>query len=104
MDNSEVNIWHHFGHNLYAKQMNIPRGMYVVKHTHDYDHLSILASGFVTVEIGETKKDYVAPFCITIKAGQEHKIIAQEDSVWFCIHSTDEDDPDKVDEVLIREN
>jgi hypothetical protein len=30
-----------------------------------------------------------------------HSIEALEDTVWFCIHATEETDPTKVDEVLI---
>jgi len=33
-----------------------------------------------------------------------HGIKAMSDCVWFCIHSTDEKDPSKVDEILIRGN
>jgi hypothetical protein len=29
-------------------------------------------------------------------------IEALEDAVWFCIHATDETDPEKVDKVLIE--
>jgi len=54
------------------------------------------------VEVQGVEKDYMAPACITILAGQHHTITAHEDSVWFCIHATDETDAANVDEVLIR--
>ena len=38
---------------------------------------------------------------ITIKKHLNHSITALEDAYWFCIHATDETNPDKVDEVLI---
>ena len=43
-----------------------------------------------------------APACIEIKANVIHGIKAMSDCVWFCIHATDEKDPSKVDEILIR--
>jgi quercetin dioxygenase-like cupin family protein len=60
-----------------------------------------LAKGGVTVEVEGVRTEYKAPACINILAGQHHTITAHEDSVWFCIHATQETDADKIDEVLI---
>jgi quercetin dioxygenase-like cupin family protein len=92
---------HHFSSGVYAKQMMIPKGHFVVGHAHTYDHLSILASGTVIVKTDEDTQVYVAPACITIQKHVNHLITAVEDAHWFCIHATTETDPDKVDEVLI---
>lgn len=92
---------HHFAAGVYAKQMTLPKGHWAMKHVHDYDHLSILSQGTVVVEVDGVRHGYAAPACILIKAGQEHRIEALSDAVWFCIHATDETDPDKVDAVLI---
>lgn len=98
----DLNVIHHFLAGVYAKQMLLPAKHFAVSHAHAYDHLSILAKGQVTVEVQGVKTQYMAPACITILAGQHHTITAHEDSVWFCIHATDETDPANVDEVLIR--
>ena len=95
-------IVHHFSDGLYAKQMVIPEGHVAVSHQHNYDHLSVLASGKVLLKTDTWDKVYTAPACINIEAGINHAIIALEDSVWFCIHATDETDETKVDEVLIK--
>jgi quercetin dioxygenase-like cupin family protein len=94
-------ITHHFSDGLYAKQAVIPAGTAILKHTHDFSHLSILAFGKVAVLKG-TEIDIVdAPAVIEIKAGLVHGVKAITDCVWFCIHATDEKDPSKVDDVLI---
>lgn len=93
---------HHFGGGIYAKQMHVPKGYSVGKHAHNYDHLSILANGRVCIETDEDAKEYSAPVCILIKANLFHKITALDDSVWFCIHATEETDPGHVDQVLIE--
>ena len=73
-----------------------------MKHTHTFNHLSILAHGKVAVLRG-TEIDIVsAPACIEIKAGENHGVKAITNVVWFCIHATDEKDASKVDEVLIN--
>jgi quercetin dioxygenase-like cupin family protein len=104
MNLSEVNqfIVHHFSDGLYAKQASFPAGMMILKHTHDFNHLSILAKGTVVVLKGEDADIVEAPACIEIKAGVVHGVKAITDCVWFCIHATDEKDPSKVDDILIK--
>jgi quercetin dioxygenase-like cupin family protein len=94
-------ITHHFSDGLYAKQTAIPAGTAILKHTHTFSHLSILAAGKVAVMKGDVIEIVEAPACIEIKAGVTHGIKAVTDCVWFCIHATDEKDPSKVDEILI---
>jgi len=94
-------ISHHFSDGLYTKQAVIPAGTAILKHTHEFSHLSILAKGKVAVMKGEEIEVIEAPACIEIKAGLTHGVKAITDCVWFCIHATDEKDPSKVDDVLI---
>jgi len=94
-------ISHHFSDGLYAKESRFSEGTAILKHTHSFSHLSILAKGKVAVMIGEEVEIIEAPACIEIKAGITHGVKAITDCVWFCIHATDEKDPSKVDEILI---
>lgn len=94
-------ITHHFSDGLYAKQAVFPAGVAILKHTHDFSHLSILAKGKVAVMKGDVVEIVEAPACIEIKAGVTHGVKALTDCVWFCIHATDEKDASKVDEVLM---
>lgn len=97
----DLGTQHHFSSGVYAKQMMLPKGYFAVSHAHEYDHLSILASGKVVVKTDNGEETFTAPACLTIKKHLHHSITALEDAHWFCIHSTDETDSDKVDEVLI---
>lgn len=98
----DLQIKHHFAAGLYARQMLLPAGHFAVTHAHQYDHLSILASGEVMVETDGVERVYRAPAVITIAAGVHHRIEALEDAVWFCVHATSETDLDRMDEVLVR--
>jgi quercetin dioxygenase-like cupin family protein len=100
----DLKIKHHFSGREYAKQMTLPAGHFAVTHEHVYDHISILASGHVVVELDGVKFGMQGPDAVVIPAGKKHRIEAITDSVWFCVHATDETDSDKVDSVLIREN
>ena len=93
---------HNFSEGLYAKQMFVPQGYVVGTHAHTFNHLSILAKGKVIVRTDEGVAEYTAPACLEIKKGINHAIEALEDTVWFCIHATDETDINKIDKVLIE--
>ena len=84
--------------------MEFPAGYRVDTHKHKYDHLSILSKGTALVTIDDESTMYIAPACINIQKDKTHTIIALEDIVWFCIHSTEEKDMSKIDKVLIKEN
>lgn len=94
---------HFFSEGLYAKKMIIPAGTQIPTHQHVYDHLSILAQGRVRVTVGKVTQEHVAPTAIEIKKELAHTIQAVEDSVWFCVHATQETDIDKIDQTLIQE-
>ncbi|CAN7309137.1 hypothetical protein LJR296_001471 [Cupriavidus necator] len=102
-DQTDLGTVHHFSSGVYAKEMHLPKGHMAVSHKHAYSHLSILARGKAVVETDAGSRIYQAPACIEIAAGMHHAITALEDVTWFCIHATDETDPDKVDRVLIQE-
>jgi quercetin dioxygenase-like cupin family protein len=97
----DLGTQHHFSSGVYAKQMHLPKGYMAISHQHNYDHLSVLASGKVIVKTDDGEQEYTAPVAITIAKHKNHAITALEDAVWFCIHATDETDSNKVDEVII---
>lgn len=96
-------IKHHFSAGLYAKETHIPMGYIGVQHSHKFNHLSILASGSVELTVDGKTTVHNAPSCLTIEANKEHSVLALTDVVWYCIHATDCDDVEKIDEVLIQE-
>jgi quercetin dioxygenase-like cupin family protein len=97
-----VDINHYFGGGVYAKQTIIPADRVLVQHIHPHPHLSILASGKVTVEANGHSYEYHAPACIVIPAGVAHSVTALTDVVWYCIHATHDTDPETVDQTLLK--
>ena len=96
------NIHHHFSDGLYAKEIKINAGDHLLQHKHTYSHLSVLAKGTVILTTEEGQQEVSGPACLDIKANMHHGIKALTDCVWYCIHATDEKDPDKVDDVIIK--
>jgi hypothetical protein len=56
-------------------------------HKHSFDHISLLSSGSVEVEVvGYPPKQFKAPTFIIIRKEHEHKFTALEDnSNWYCV-------------------
>jgi len=95
----------YFG-NIWTRKMFFPKkGNLYEGHKHDHDHLSLLQSGKVLVEIeGYEPKIFTAPTYIVVRAEHEHKITALEDeTLWWCIHAS-RDDNGEVIEVFGKDN
>jgi len=96
-----VDIVHHFGGGVYMKETRIPAGKLLTQHRHKHDHLSILLSGRALLQVNDLETVHEGPCVIRIEAGEEHSVTSLTDIVWFCIHPTNETDPDKVDAEVV---
>jgi len=57
-------------------------------HTHQFDHLTLLASGRLKVTVGGQSTEFKAPHMILIRQRKPHELVALEDNtVAFCIHA-----------------
>lgn len=101
---TDLQIQHYFSGREYARRMTLPAGHYAETHRHNFDHLSILASGRVLVTVDGATVEYSAPECIVIRAGQVHRIEAITPAVWFCVHGTTALSLDQINHELIKEN
>lgn len=100
----DLNIKHCFSEKFYAKQMTLPKAHYAEAHKHKYSHLSLLHSGKVKLTCNGVETIYEGPALIEVPAGAEHHIEAIENTIWYCLHQTDEKNIDLIDKVLIKEN
>ena len=75
--------------NLYSRQMHFMRAGDVEQgHTHQFDHLTLLAAGSLRVTVGDKTTDYKAPHMIWIHKDVMHELVALEDNtVAYCIHA-----------------
>jgi quercetin dioxygenase-like cupin family protein len=57
-------------------------------HTHQFDHLTLLAKGKLKVTVGGAITEFVAPHMIYIHKDKVHELEALEDeTVAYCIHA-----------------
>lgn len=57
-------------------------------HRHNFDHITLLASGSVRMIRGDEELEYIAPCLIVTPKGVEHQFTALSDhTVFCCIHA-----------------
>lgn len=85
--------------NLYSRMMVFnSAGDTEIGHTHQFDHLTLLASGSLRVTVEGQTTDFHAPHMIYIHADKVHELVAlTPNTVAYCIHALrDKDDPQTI--------
>jgi quercetin dioxygenase-like cupin family protein len=75
--------------NLYSRMMHFRNaGDIEHGHTHQFDHLTLLAKGRLKVTVDGVATEFTAPQMIYIRADKNHELVALEDeTVAYCIHA-----------------
>lgn len=75
--------------NLFSRMMEFKKaGDTEIGHTHQFDHLTLLASGSLKVTVEGKVTEFKAPHMIYIHKDKVHEIEALEDNtVAYCIHA-----------------
>lgn len=75
--------------NLWSRMMHFEKvGDIELGHTHDFDHLTLLASGSLEVTTNGVATIFNAPHMIYIRKDINHKLVAlQDNTVAYCIHA-----------------
>jgi hypothetical protein len=75
--------------NLWSRQMHFKKaGDIEHGHTHQFDHLTLLAKGRLTVKVNGKISHFSAPHMIYIHKNYEHELTAlEDDTLAYCIHA-----------------
>jgi len=75
--------------NLYSRMMHFAKaGDTEIGHTHQFDHLTLLAKGKLKVTVEGEVTEFTAPHMIYIKKYKVHELVAlTDDTVAYCIHA-----------------
>lgn len=75
--------------NLYSRMMHFKSAGDVEHgHTHQFDHLTLLAKGKLRVTVDGNATEFTAPHMIYIRADKNHELVALEaGTVAYCIHA-----------------
>ncbi len=74
--------------NIYSRLMHFEKaGDIEYGHTHQFDHLTLLAHGKLQVTVDDKVTIFEAPHMIYIHKDKNHELVALEDNtVAYCIH------------------
>lgn len=86
--------------NLYSRMMHfVKAGDVEVGHTHQFDHLTLLAHGKLKINVEGVETIFEAPHMIYIHKDKIHELTALEDNTLaYCIHALR--DGDAVEDIL----
>lgn len=86
--------------NLYSRMMYFEKaGDIEIGHTHQFDHLTLLAKGKLQVTVEGQVSEFTAPHMVYIRADKVHELVALVDgTVAYCIHALR--DGDDVGDIL----
>lgn len=93
---------HYFAPGVYARELFIPKGHVLTGKIHRTEHLNIVSMGKIAVVNEQGQRTLIeAPYTFVSKPGTKRAGFALEDTVWTCIHPTNETDLDKLEDELI---
>lgn len=90
--------------NLFSRMMHFEKaGDIEIGHTHQFDHLTLLAKGKLKVTVDGVASDFTAPHMIYIHKDKVHELEAiTDETVAYCIHALrDKEDNEILDPSMI---
>ena len=93
-----IQVKHILAGGVYIKTYFVPKGARMWTKKFEEDHVSILGKGSVILENPAGHVKFVAPAHCNIPANTRIGVVALEDSVWYCIHPTQDTDLDALNE------
>lgn len=84
--------------NLYSRMMRFEKaGDIEIGHTHQFDHLTLLAKGKLKVTVEGKSTEFTAPHMIYIHKDKVHELEALTDeTVAYCIHALRDKDNNEI--------
>jgi len=95
---------HYLADQVFIKQIPLrSKGTLVKGHSHTYDHISLLATGAVSMFIEDKfVADYIAPCGILVPKNIKHEFISLADNtILYCIHNTHSNEYDELEDALL---
>jgi quercetin dioxygenase-like cupin family protein len=89
--------------NLFVRQMHFANaGDSEQGHAHQFDHMTLLARGRLSVCINDEVTEFTAPQMIYIKAGIQHELTALSDgAVAYCVHALRDESGEIIDASMV---
>lgn len=97
----EIPLKHYFSRGVYAREISISAGTFIIGKIHKHENMNILSKGYVSVLSTDGVVKLKAPCTFVASKGVKRVIYAHEDSVWTTIHGTWQTDLEKIEREFI---
>ena len=97
-------VEHYFSKDVYAREIKIPKGSFIVGKIHKFENLNILSKGEISLLSIDGVMRVKAPYTVVSSPGVKRVAYAHEDTVWTTVHGTNEKDVDKIEEIFIAKS
>lgn len=104
LEQVECPLQHTFAPGMYARQISLPAGTFIVGKIHRHAHLNIVTKGRVTVvtEFGRREIHVTgAPITFESQAGAKRALYVHEETVWITIHAVQSTDLAEIERDII---
>lgn len=103
MHQCECPLRHRFSPGIYAREITMPAGAFVIGHKHKTRHLNIVLTGRARVMMNGKIEEIAAPCTFESGEGVQKILLIYEDMKWITIHANPENEQDvvKLEESLV---
>ena len=88
-----------YGCGMYAREMFLPKGGFIVGKLHKQPHLSVVLKGKIIVFSEKGKHYFEAPCVLPSHPGDKRIGYAVEDTIWLTVHLTKHLSEEKMDDI-----
>ena len=100
----ELPLEHFICNKTYTRQITLPKDMLLTGKVHNFDHVSILSKGDVSVMTDEGVTRIKAPATWISKAGTKRLIYVHEETIWATIHQSENTLVEDLERELVHES
>jgi len=100
----ELPLEHFICNKTYTRQITLPKDMLLTGKVHNFDHVSILSKGDVSVMTPDGISRIKAPATWISKAGTKRLIYVHEETIWSTIHHSEHTTVEDLQNELVHES
>ena len=100
----ELPLEHFICNKTYTRQITLPKDILLTGKVHNFDHVSILSKGDVSVMTDEGVTRIKAPATWISKAGTKRLIYVHEETIWSTIHHSENTLVEDLEKEIVHES
>ena len=99
---TKIPVKNRFAHGIYAREIKIPAGTFVIGKEHREENLNVMLSGKMKLFVDGVAREVSAPFVVVASASSIKMAVTLEETRWLtiCANPTNERNVKKLENIL----